>query len=139
MHTVRDHPNHQRLLNGGMWGATRHASIHGKVEMLARQYFDHDAYGADLDFLAADIAPLVEREVLAHDSTVRVASWGRGPSLQKGPRTSSTSARSSTRAGGRGATILIRSRAVVAVPGARGVAVPAWVDGDAIAVIDAES
>ena len=36
--------------------------------MLARQYFDHDAYGADLDFLAADIAPLVEREVLAHDS-----------------------------------------------------------------------
>ena len=68
VHTVRDHPNHQRLLNGGMWGATRRAQIHGKVEMLARQYFDHDAYGADLDFLAADIAPLVEREVLAHDS-----------------------------------------------------------------------
>ena len=68
VHTVRDHPNHQRLLNGGMWGATRRSQIHGKVEMLARQYFDHDAYGADLDFLAADVAPLVEREVLAHDS-----------------------------------------------------------------------
>ena len=68
VHTVRDHPNHQRLLNGGMWGATRHSKIAGRVEALARQYFDHDAYGADLDFLAADVAPLVEREVLAHDS-----------------------------------------------------------------------
>lgn len=68
VHTLRDHPNHQRLLNGGMWGATRHSNIAGKIETLARQYWDHDAYGADLEFLAADVAPLVAREVLAHDS-----------------------------------------------------------------------
>ena len=68
VHTLRDHPNHQRLLNGGMWGTTRHSNIAGKIETLARQYWDHDAYGADLEFLAADVAPLVAREVLAHDS-----------------------------------------------------------------------
>ena len=81
MHTVRDHPNHRRLLNGGMWGATRRAQIHGKVEMLARQYFDHDAYGADLDFSAADIAPLVEQGPGARQLPVRVVCRVRGPSL----------------------------------------------------------
>lgn len=67
-HSVRDHPNHDRVLNGGLWGATRRSKIAGRLEFLAREWADHDAYGADLDFLAVKVAPLLEGDLLSHDA-----------------------------------------------------------------------
>ena len=68
VHSVRDHPNHARYLNGGMFGATSDAAIAGRVQALAADFFDHESYGADLAFLDVKVVPLVIHEILAHDA-----------------------------------------------------------------------
>ena len=60
-HSVRDHPNHQRLLNGGLWGATRRSAVAGRVAELAHAFEDHDSYGADLIFLERELASAAPR------------------------------------------------------------------------------
>ena len=68
VHSVRDHPNHARYLNGGMWGATKRSRVHGAIAALAADFSDHDSYGADLDFLDVKVLPLVLHDILAHDA-----------------------------------------------------------------------
>ena len=112
VHSIRDHPNHKRPLNGGMWGARKgfldgaaaiiaankvaeeawwssgsggeggygygfgrsllsagHASVE-KITMqsLVGDYWNKDAYGADLSFLGDVIWPLVKDNQMSHDS-----------------------------------------------------------------------
>tara|TARA_B100000524_G_scaffold316186_1_gene194644 strand:- start:36 stop:347 length:312 start_codon:yes stop_codon:yes gene_type:complete len=49
LHSLRDHPNHERPLNGGMWGGTK--ACVSDMEDLVRQWKNRDAYMGDLDFL----------------------------------------------------------------------------------------
>ena len=68
VHSVHDHPNHERPLNGGLWGGRKgflqEAGGAGfeKVSMaqLVSEYWNKDSYGADLSFLGDVIWPLVK-------------------------------------------------------------------------------
>ena len=49
IHSIRDHPNHDRPLNGGMWGGTRAAVP--DMTAAVRKWSNREAYMGDLDFL----------------------------------------------------------------------------------------
>ena len=49
VHSLRDHPNHERPLNGGMWGGTRQAVP--DMEALVGAWSNREQYMGDLDFL----------------------------------------------------------------------------------------
>lgn len=66
VHTIRDHPNHERPLNGGLWGGTKGA-IRGMTNMVS-QFKNRQSYGGDLQFLGEKIWPLVKNDQIAHDS-----------------------------------------------------------------------
>ena len=68
VHSLRDHPNHDRPMNGGMWGATNSTAVAGHMRRFAKAFSDHDTYGADLSFLDTVIFPLVQADLLAHDA-----------------------------------------------------------------------
>ena len=65
IHSLRDHPNHDRPLNGGMWGGVKGAvkNIRSMVSLHSRH-----GYGADLDFLNHKVWPSVKEDQLSHDS-----------------------------------------------------------------------
>lgn len=68
IHSIRDHPNHDRGLNGGMWGGTKGAfKAVGSLEELIHTH-PKGAYGADLDFLCNILWPLVLGDQISHDS-----------------------------------------------------------------------
>lgn len=46
VHTIRDHPNHERPLNGGLWGGTKGA-VSG-MNNLIKQFSNKQSYGGDL-------------------------------------------------------------------------------------------
>ena len=50
VHTIRDHPNHERPLNGGLWGGVRGA-IRGSMTEMVKAFPNKEAYGGDLQFL----------------------------------------------------------------------------------------
>lgn len=54
---MRDHINHCIPVNGGMWGATRGAVQDMNQKVLA--WRNRDMYGNDLDFLGAEIWPMM--------------------------------------------------------------------------------
>jgi hypothetical protein len=66
IHSIRDHPNHERPLNGGMWGGVKGAipDMAGKV----KGYGNRHTYGGDLDFLGDLIWPLVKHDQISHDA-----------------------------------------------------------------------
>lgn len=49
VHSIRDHPNHERPLNGGMWGGTK-GSVKGITGMV-KGFNNRGKYGGDLTFL----------------------------------------------------------------------------------------
>ena len=65
VHTMRDHPNHDRGLNGGMWGGVRGA-VKGVRRMI--QESSLNGYGADLSFLGDKVWPAVLYDQLGHDA-----------------------------------------------------------------------
>ena len=65
IHSLRDHPNHNRMLNGGMWGGVKGAI--SNMKELTRT-FSQQNYAADLHFLSQAIVPIVKGDILAHDS-----------------------------------------------------------------------
>jgi hypothetical protein len=67
VHTIRDHPNHDRPINGGMWGGVKNA-IPGGMERLIKKWSRRDAYGADLHFLTRAVWPLIKSNQIAHDA-----------------------------------------------------------------------
>ena len=66
IHSIRDHPNHERPLNGGMWGGVKGVipDMAGKV----KGYGNRHTYGGDLDFLGDLIWPLVKHDQISHDA-----------------------------------------------------------------------
>ena len=51
VHTIRDHPNHERPLNGGLWGGTKGA-VKGMTN-LVKQFSNKQSYGGDLQVISA--------------------------------------------------------------------------------------
>lgn len=66
VHSIRDHPNHDRPLNGGLWGGVKH-SVPGIAGKIAR-FTNRASYGGDLQFLNSVVWPLVRDDQLAHDA-----------------------------------------------------------------------
>lgn len=66
VHTIRDHPNHDRTLNGGLWGGTKGA-IKGMSKMV-QAFGNKNSYGGDLQFLMTEIWPLVKNNQIGHDA-----------------------------------------------------------------------
>ena len=68
IHSIRDHPNHDRPLNGGMWGGTRNAVP--DMAQLVRKWSNRDAYMGDLDFLNQVVwpRPNVKASQISHDA-----------------------------------------------------------------------
>ena len=65
IHSLRDHPNHDRPLNGGMWGGTRGAVP--DMAKLVRGWSNRETYMGDLDFLNKKVWPRAEvSPMLAH-------------------------------------------------------------------------
>ena len=65
VHTIRDHPNHDRQLNGGLWGGVRGAVPNIRQLILETSL---NGYGADLSFLGDKVWPLVQYDQLGHDA-----------------------------------------------------------------------
>jgi hypothetical protein len=69
VHSIRDHPNHRRALNGGMWGGVKGAipDMENKIYLYLSSAERTD-YGADLRFLDKEIWPLIRGKTLSHDA-----------------------------------------------------------------------
>ena len=65
VHTIRDHPNHDRPLNGGLWGGVR-----GSVKHVRRLITESSlsGYGADLSFLVDKVWPSIQYDQMGHDA-----------------------------------------------------------------------
>mmetsp|Transcript_9005 Transcript_9005/g.27521 ORF Transcript_9005/g.27521 Transcript_9005/m.27521 type:complete len:175 (+) Transcript_9005:1899-2423(+) len=68
IHSLRDHPNHDRPLNGGMWGGVKGAIA--DMEDLVQKWSNREAYMGDLDFLNQQIWPRLSTQSsqLSHDA-----------------------------------------------------------------------
>jgi len=66
IHTIRDHPNHDRPMNGGLWGGTKGAIK--DITSMIRRFKDKQRYGGDLVFLTKMIWPMVKNNQIAHDA-----------------------------------------------------------------------
>jgi hypothetical protein len=64
-HILRDHPAHDRPINGGMWGGTS-----GILQDISKAISLHsqNGYGADQDFLRSYVFEKIKLDHLAHDS-----------------------------------------------------------------------
>ena len=67
VHTIRDHPNHDRPLNGGLWGGVR-GCIPGGLAEEVRRFSNKQGYGGDLQFLNEVVWPRVKHDQMAHDA-----------------------------------------------------------------------
>lgn len=96
IHSVRDHPNHERPMNGGLWGGTKgflektkgfdqgsdtafnafgggwggdaDATSTDTMASLVDGYWNKEEYGADLSFLNDVVWPRVKAMQLSHDA-----------------------------------------------------------------------
>jgi hypothetical protein len=66
-HVMRDHPNHNFVMNGGLWGGTKGA-LGIKMKDLITQWSRKDAYLADMEFLQSSIWPRIQNDQIAHDA-----------------------------------------------------------------------
>ena len=100
--TLRDHPNHDRPLNGGMWGGVKLAVA--DMATLVRKWSNREAYMGDLDFLNQQGGRVRTSRARSSATTpTRAPSTPtRGRSRRGAPPTTSTSARSSSATASRG-------------------------------------
>ncbi|KAL3929819.1 MAG: hypothetical protein SGPRY_001796, partial [Prymnesium sp.] len=66
IHSLRDHPNHDRPLNGGMWGGVR-GTVPDMKDLVAA-WSNRDAYMGDLDFLNQKVWPRIKGSQISHDA-----------------------------------------------------------------------
>ncbi|KAJ8600316.1 hypothetical protein CTAYLR_000622 [Chrysophaeum taylorii] len=66
VHSIRDHPNHDRPLNGGLWGGTKRC-VPG-IKRKISDFSNRATYGGDLQFLNSVVWPLVKHDHLSHDA-----------------------------------------------------------------------
>mmetsp|Transcript_9066 Transcript_9066/g.13963 ORF Transcript_9066/g.13963 Transcript_9066/m.13963 type:complete len:528 (+) Transcript_9066:63-1646(+) len=67
VHSIRDHPGHNRPLNGGLFGATRHWGVQDITSKI-NQFKHKRNYGGDQIFLKQVVWPLVKDKQIAHDA-----------------------------------------------------------------------
>ena len=69
VHTIRDHVNHKRTMNGGLWGGTR-GCIPGGIGTIIRdgKFKKMDGYMQDIYLLTDLVWPLVESSHTGHDA-----------------------------------------------------------------------
>ncbi|KAH8095045.1 hypothetical protein JL720_2317 [Aureococcus anophagefferens] len=65
IHTIRDHPNHDRPLNGGLWGGVKGAFPGMAKEV--KNFENKQGYGGDLQFLNTVVWP-VKNNQFGHDA-----------------------------------------------------------------------
>ena len=82
VHSMRDHPNHAKPLNGGLWGA-RHGAIRN-ITGLIESYLDIKKYGMDMTFLNEVVWPQVAHDQLSHDAYSCRRDWGVTPAVLRG-------------------------------------------------------
>ena len=66
VHSIRDHPNHDRPLNGGLWGG-KHGAVKG-MGRLIKSRASAQKYGMDLTFLNTAVWPTVKNDQMSHDA-----------------------------------------------------------------------
>lgn len=66
VHTVRDHPNHDRPLNGGLWGGVKQC-VPGIAKHI-QKFANRGHYGGDLQFLTSAVWPTIKHDQLGHDA-----------------------------------------------------------------------
>lgn len=64
-HIMRDHPQHDTVILGGMWGARNH--IIPDIKFLIKQWNKFDTKGDDQRFLEHKIWPLIKHTHFTHD------------------------------------------------------------------------
>ena len=69
-HIIRDHPNHAFYILGGMFGYRPKSKKIINLNNLIANWKDFDKYGADQEFLANRIYPLIRNDVYIHSDFV---------------------------------------------------------------------
>jgi protein O-GlcNAc transferase len=64
-HIMRDHPWHNAIIMGGMWGAKVNTILH--IEDMIKEYQPKSYYQTDQDFLRDKVYPLIKDSVMVHD------------------------------------------------------------------------
>lgn len=68
-HLMRDHPHHNALILGGMWGCKKN-TIPQMAELI-QEWQNFDGKGRDQEFLAQKIYPLIENKCLIHSELIK--------------------------------------------------------------------
>lgn len=67
-HIMRDHPHHNVIMNGGMWGGTFKPGMDIRIKEWGK---DSHGYGNDQSFLREVIWPEAKKDCLQHDTFTR--------------------------------------------------------------------
>ena len=80
-HIMRDHPYHNALILGGMWGV-RNGILKNIVDLI-KNYNKGDFWQVDQNFLSEQIYPIVVNTSFVHDSYHNINSWSKNFSIER--------------------------------------------------------
>ena len=80
-HIMRDHPYHNALILGGMWGV-RNGILKNIVDLI-KNYNKGDFWQVDQNFLREQIYPFVVNTSFVHDSYHNINSWSKNFSIER--------------------------------------------------------
>ena len=80
-HIMRDHPYHNSLILGGMWGV-RNGILKNIVDLI-KNYNKGDFWQVDQNFLREQIYPIVVNTSFVHDSYHNINSWSKNFSIER--------------------------------------------------------
>ena len=80
-HIMRDHPYHNALILGGMWGV-RNGILKNIVDLI-KNYNKGDFWQVDQNFLREQIYPIVVNTSFVHDSYHNINSWSKNFSIER--------------------------------------------------------
>jgi len=80
-HIMRDHPYHNALILGGMWGVKN--GILKNIVDLIKNYNKGDFWQVDQNFLREQIYPIVVNTSFVHDSYHNINSWSKNFSIER--------------------------------------------------------
>jgi len=80
-HIMRDHPYHNVLILGGMWGV-RNGILKNIVDLI-KNYNKGDFWQVDQNFLSEQIYPIVVNTSFVHDSYHNINPWSKNFSIER--------------------------------------------------------
>ena len=85
-HAIRDHPFHNELIQGGLWGGTARQAFTMRelLDQFADRFGADERYGADQFFLGHFVWPRIRAMLLTHDSYYRSPGSRPFPGLTRG-------------------------------------------------------